>query len=183
MKLWEHVMLTVTAGLLGAGLLVLVNSQPRGEPVVLRPQPTPAPLQVHVDGAVNQPGLYNLPIQSRVQDAINAAGGVSAEADLETINLAALLEDGEKLDIPHKGKENRSLVDDEKNDQNKSLVNINTASLYELETLPGIGPTMAQSIIDYRQEHGFFTQIEQIMNVPGIGPSTFERIKEYITID
>ena len=183
MKLWEQIMLTATAGLLGAGLLLLANSQPRGDPISLQPPPTPIPLQVHIEGAVENPGLYALPAQSRVQDAIDAAGGLLENADLEMINLAAFIIDGEKLHIPFSAKDDQSSTRKVTDSDNNPLININTASLSELETLPGIGPTTAQSIIAHRQQYGPFTQIEQIMNVPGIGPTTFEQIKGYITVD
>jgi len=127
-----------------------------------------------------------LPKGARVQDAISAAGGFLADADKTGINLAQLLEDGEQLDIPFG--EGASLVIPTPEVENvdpgeTELININTASQFQLESLPGIGPTTAQKIIDYREENGPFSTIEEIMDVSGIGPGTFERIKDLITVD
>lgn len=173
-------------GLFVAALVWVVSRNPTGEAVTLRPVPTEQPIVVHVSGAVPRPGVYALPEGARVQDIISAAGGFLAEADKEFINLARVLEDGEKLDIPYA--EGFSPVlptpvesvilpgDDE------DLININTASSFDLETLPGIGPTTAQRIIEYREENGPFLATEDIINVSGIGPGTYERIKDLITV-
>lgn len=184
MKLWEQTMLTVTTGLLGAGLLVLVNSQPRGEPITLLPPATPAPILVHVDGAVQEPGVYQLVADSRVQQAVDAAGGLLPEAMPAGINLAASLADGDKVLVPYQLAEGG--VPGEMGEggiiSQGQVIDLNTASQSQLETLPGIGPQKALDIITYREANGPFTLIEQVMNVPGIGPSTFERIKLYIVV-
>ncbi len=196
-----YVLLGVMAGFALAGLLLFVARAPAGEPVLLQPAPTKAPIAVHVVGAVPRPGLYEFAEGARVQDAINAAGGLLAAADVNTINLASLLMDGQQLNIPYKageepsggGSETLSLPgpdDEEELPSNNSgseesiveLININTASLDELDSLPGIGATLAQRIIDYRNENGPFTSIEEIMDVSGVGPSTFENIKDLITV-
>lgn len=182
MKLWEQTMLTVTAGLLGAGLLVLVNSQPRGEAITLRPLPTPAPITAHVDGAVHQPGVYELEAGSRVQQAVEAAGGALPEAMLAGINLAAPLVDGEKVLVPYQPADGDNTVDPAAVISGGQVVDLNLASQSQLESLPGIGPQRAGDIIAYRQANGPFTAIEQIMNVPGIGPATFERLKLYLVV-
>lgn len=173
-------------GLFVAALVWVVSRNPSGEAVTLRPVPTEKPIIVHISGAVPRPGVYALPDGARVQDIISAAGGFLAEADKELINLARVLEDGEKLDIPYA--EGFSPVlptpvesiiipgDDE------DLININTASSFELETLPGIGPTIAQRIIEHRETNGPFLAIEDIVNVSGIGPGIYERIKDLITV-
>ncbi len=196
MKNVLYVLLGVMAGFVLAGVLVFVSRAPAGEPIMLQPAPTAAPIAVHVIGAVPRPGLYKFPEAARVQDAIDAAGGILADADVDTLNLAAPLEDGQQLDIPYKsGSEptnNTSTFDlptsatateEPTNDNSNSeeLVNINTASLEELDALPGIGPTTAQKILDYREENGPFSTIEDIMNVSGIGPATFEDIQNLIT--
>jgi competence protein ComEA len=124
-----------------------------------------------------------------VQDGISAAGGFLAEADAELINLARPLGDGERLDIPYI--EGASPViptppipgEEIPAGPDTDLVNINTAEQFLLETLPGIGPTTAQKIIEYRDENGPFLAIEDIINVSGIGPGTYERIKDLITVD
>jgi competence protein ComEA len=195
-----YTLVGVMAGFALAGLLLFVSRAPAGQPIVLQPAPTKAPIAVHVVGAVPRPGLYEFSEGARVQDAIDAAGGVLASANADAVNLAALLTDGQQLNIPYKtGQEPAeedatSLVlpgsddqdeDESSDDQSSSpsgdLININTASLAELDSLPGIGPALAQRIIDYREENGAFTTIEDIMDVSGIGPATFDRIKDLIT--
>jgi competence protein ComEA len=173
-------------GLFVAALVWVVSRNPSGEAVTLRPVPTEKPIIVHISGAVPRPGVYALPDGARVQDVISAAGGFLAEADKELINLARVLEDGEKLEIPYAEGFSpvlptpvQSIIipgDDE------DLININTASSFELETLPGIGPAIAQRIIEYREANGPFLDIEDIINVSGIGPGTYERIQDLITV-
>jgi competence protein ComEA len=180
------------AGFVLAGVLIYVARAPTGETILLQPAPTKAPLAVHVIGAVPRPGLYEFAEGARVQDAIDAAGGLLASANVDALNLAALLEDGQQLNIPYKDGSGASVesvapfeppaaTEEPTVDPNVELVNINTATLEELNSLPGIGPTTAQKIIDYRDENGTFSTIEDIMNVSGIGPATFEEIKDLIT--
>ena len=173
-------------GLFVAALVWLVARNPSGEAITLRPVPTDTPIVVYISGAVPRPGVYALPKGARVQDAISAAGGFLADADKTGINLARQLDDGEQLDIPFG--EGASLViptpgAEEVEPGEADLVNINSASQAELETLPGIGPTTAQKIIEYREENGPFQSTEDIMNVSGIGPGTYERIKDLITVE
>jgi competence protein ComEA len=186
------------AGFALAGLLFFVSRAPAGEAIVLQPAPTKSPIVVHVIGAVPRPGLYEFIEGARVQDAIDAAGGLLASANTSAINLASLLQDGQQLNIPYKSgsepvENETETVELPTSDANSSsnnsdentdvdLVNINTATLEELDSLPGIGPTIAQRIIDYRNENGPFNTIEDIMNVSGIGPATFEEIQDLITV-
>lgn len=142
--------------------------------MALLPTSTPGQLTVYVSGAVASPGVYILADGSRVQDAIQAAGGLVSGAEAERINLASLVTDGQHIDVP--GIVNSSHV-------NAGRVDINTASVSELEALPGIGPTMAQAIVDYRIQNGLFLSIEDILNVPGLGQATFDRIKDYLTLE
>ncbi|NLI69813.1 MAG: transporter [Firmicutes bacterium] len=134
---------------------------------------------IHIIGAVVNPGIYELPIGARVHDVVNKAGGPAADADLEKVNLARPLVDGEQVHIPLAGEEgpesNVSGIADGK-------VNINRATLEELTTLTGIGEKRARNIIEYRDAHGPFSKIEEIMNVPNIGAGLFEGIKENITV-
>jgi len=178
----------VVCGILGVGLLLLAVSQPQGEAVQLSPPATAAPLIVHITGAVVDPGVYSQPPGSRVMDAIQAAGGLSPDADPTLINLAKLVEDGMQIWVP------RQLAGDlEGNNPGKAekdpgaghlggSININTATQTELETLSGIGPVTAKAIIQYRQENGPFSEIQGIQAVSGIGPVTFEKIREFITV-
>jgi len=191
MKTWWAVAFGIAGGLLASGLILLASSPPRGEPIQLLPPPTQAPLMIHVAGAVQHPGVYSLPLSSRVQDALNAAGGTIPEADLQTINLAAFLNDGDRISIPTykptEDIEKRSIspvivTPGTSVSSSSEIVNINSASQEELEGLPGIGPVTAQKIIAYRQTQGPFASIEEIQNVSGIGPVTYGRIKDLITV-
>jgi competence protein ComEA len=200
MKNVLYILVGVLAGFVLAGVLVFVSRAPAGEPIMLQPAPTKAPIAVHVVGAVPRPGLYELAEGARVQDAIDAAGGLLAEANVDTLNLASLLEDGQQLVIPYQdGREVTKAGDvvdlpsSEGNDSvatseptgstntNAELLNLNTATLEELEALPGIGPTLAQRIIDYRDQNGFYV-VEDLLNVSGIGQSTFDQIKDLVTV-
>jgi competence protein ComEA len=174
----------ILLGLFLAALVWVVARNPSGEAVTLRPVPTDKPIVVHITGAVPRPGVYALPQGARVQDGISAAGGFLAEADKSNINLAELLDDGEKLDIPfiEGGSPVLSTPVPQVVATTTELININTASSAELDSLPGIGPTTAQKIIDYRTQNGPFVNTEDIINVPGIGPGTYERIKDLITV-
>lgn len=171
-------------GLFVAAVIWLVAQNPRGDAVTIRPVPTEKPIVVHITGAVPRPGVYALPKDARVQDVISAAGGFLAEAQKDGINLARLLEDGEQLDIPYA--EGFSPVIPTAIpivvQPTTDLININIASSFELDTLPGIGQTTAQKIIDYRTQNGPFVTIEDIVNVSGIGPVTYDRIKDLITV-
>jgi len=173
MKITLNTILGIVIGLLLAGVIWLTARQPSGEAVPLRPPPTPAPISVHITGSVVSPGLYDLPEGSRVADAIEAAGGFLPIADKEEINLAALLTDGAQLTIENLSFYNAGSSSDR--------ININTANLEELDTLPGIGPSTAQAIIDHRRQFGQFQRTDEITNVTGIGPATYDRIKDLIT--
>jgi len=190
MKDWWKLAFGVLSGLLAAGVILLIAAPPRGTPIALQPPPEPPPLVVHVSGGVVQPGVYTLPAGSRLQQAVEAAGGLLPQADTQNINLAAPLQDGQKVAIPtlaptatpfSRGPGATDILLPSPV-PTSGLVNINTASQAELESLPGIGPVTAQKIIQYRQEHGPFQSIEDIMNVPGIGQKTFEAIKDLITV-
>ena len=142
---------------------------------------------IHVTGAVAWPDhVYTLPEGSRVADAIEAAGGALEEADLSRLNLAAYLKDGQRIRIPFQGEADQaedSMDETDPDTQTKHLTNINSATKIELMELPGIGETTAMKIIAYREEHGPFSSIEELMNVSGIGESKFAAIKELITTE
>ena len=187
MKNWWVLVIGVVFGLLGAAVIWVVSSPPRDQAIMLLPPSTPAPLVVHVTGAVAQPGVYQLPASSRVQDAIQAAGGLLPEADAPALNLAAFLQDGEQISVLAVQPTLPALEPPARSAplptaQAGKLININTATQAELESLPGIGPALAQQIIAYRKAHGPFATIEDIIDVPGIGPKTFEKIKDLITV-
>ncbi|WAM32920.1 helix-hairpin-helix domain-containing protein [Caldicellulosiruptor morganii] len=144
---------------------------------------------VYVCGNVKNPGVYELPSNSRVNDAIEKAGGVLPNSDLNVINLAEKLQDGQKIYIPKIGEmQNQTMLASQTEQISGNLsvksgkININTASKEELKTLDRIGDKLAERIIEYRQKHGPFKSIEEIKNVNGIGDKIFEAIKDSITV-
>jgi competence protein ComEA len=180
--------LGVLFGLCSAGLILLISRPKPGQAVLLRPPPTPIPLVINIDGEVAHPGVYTLSVHSRVHDAIEAAGGFSDAANPGSVNLAALLKDGDHIYIPAQispgeinGELGSSVLGLAPDGGIISLVNINQAGMEELISLPGIGPVTAEKIILYRQDH-LFTRIEEIQKVDGIGPATFDQIKIYLTV-
>jgi len=168
--------------LLGVGVLFLITRPPKGFPITLIPAPTTSPITIYISGEIMQPGLYRLPPGSRVNDAILAAAGFSEDANSEALNLAEILEDGEKVDVPGIQKPLSTESITRSANQPISLVNINSAMVNELDSLPGIGPITAQAIIDYRDANGPFKKIEDIVDVPRIGQVTFDNIKDLITV-
>jgi competence protein ComEA len=136
------------------------------------PPPKTQVIMVQVSGAVNAPGVYTLPRGSRVKDAIDVAQGVTEDADTEYLNLASLLQDGQRLHIP--ARQPPTATD--------KRVNVNTASQEELEALPGIGPEMAKRIIEYRKTSGGFATIDDLKNVSGIGDKVFMRLKPLVKV-
>lgn len=152
------------------------------------PTPTPPPIVVYVSGAVAHPGVYALPPNARVADALAAAGGPLDGADLTQVNLARRLVDEEQVHIPRPGETPLAAptpllrTTTAPASGASGPININTASAAELDALPGIGPGYAERIVAYRESHGPFATIEEIQNVPGIGPATFARIKDMITV-
>lgn len=146
---------------------------------------------IHIDGEILNPGVFHLPENSRIIDAIEASGGLTPEANLENINLAYALKDGQKIHIPNILDDNvdeyietdagENIIIDNPS-SSSSCVNINTADQAALQTLPGIGASTAAKIIDYRNQNGNFKSIEDIMNVKGIGQSKFNNIKDFICV-
>lgn len=175
-----------------------------------------ATVRVHVAGAVNNPGVYTLPAQGRAVDAIAAASGAAADADLDRVNLAGSLSDGVQIYVPHRGEtaapaqiqpnggtantgqgnaangaaQNggtqpqpaRTLTPAGSAQKGTAPVNINTATAEELQTLPRIGPAMAQRIIAWREAHGGFRSVDELDAVPGIGPSMLENLRPLVTV-
>ncbi len=169
--------------LLGMGILLLVTRPPRGNPITLLPAPTAGPITVFVSGKVSQEGLYVLPVGSRINDAIQAAGGFLADANSSGLNLAEVLEDGEQIEVPGLSASAATGSPIQLETRAADLVDINTASVEQLDSLPDIGPITAQDILDYRSAHGPFVSIEAIMDVPGIGQGKYDSIKDLITVE
>lgn len=193
-----------------AGATMLHKTRP--QPIIIEPPPptstpaptdtptptaTPAPLRVYVSGAVHNPAVYELPANSIAADAVRAAGDFTADAAVAQINLAQPLADGIHVYVPTTDEvENgqpalvspvQSAPDGSASSTAQPVatgpVNINTATLEQLDTLPGVGPVTAQNIIDHRTTNGPFATVEAIMDVPGIGPGKFEQMKELITVE
>ncbi len=188
----EVVALALLGTLLVAGAgLAYVRSRPAVavtpvEPVdVVAEESAPAEILVHVAGAVRRPGVYALADGARVIDAVQAAGGLTRKADGTAINMARPLADGEQVLVPRRappGGGGAGTDPPSGTSTSGGPVNINTASAGELETLPGVGPVLAQRIIDYREQHGPFRTPSDLQKVSGIGPKTFESIEPHITV-
>jgi competence protein ComEA len=140
------------------------------------------PLTVHVAGAVVSPGLYKVPEGSRVADALQRAGGPAPDASLDDLNLAGKVQDGQKVMVPRRLPPASSPLAGAPAASGSSIININTASAADLDKLPGIGPSMAQRIIDYRNKNGPFSSVEDLDNVEGIGPKKLENLRDLVTI-
>lgn len=141
---------------------------------------------VYITGEVNNEGVIELKYGSRIADAIEKAGGLTENANIKNVNLAYEIEDGQKIYIPNVSEEEAMIVDDfggiEETESKKELININKANMEQLQSLNGIGESLAQSILQYREDNGKFNSIEDLMNVPGIGESKFNTIKSYIKV-
>lgn len=190
--------------------LIEPGEKTEGESFEVEVEPDePETLCVHVTGKVRSPGLYELPRDSRVNDAIKAAGGALAGADLETINLAQKLSDGQQVYIAGKGQvsppsvsgvsgasspassENPGMPTFDKTESTtpqklrtpgQGKVNINSAGLSELQRLPGVGPATAQKILDYRNQHGRFNSVDELEEVSGIGPAKLAQMRPFVTL-
>lgn len=162
------------------------------------PSPDAAPsgdgaeLVVHVSGAVAAPGVVHLPAGARVDDALQAAGGPTDDADLSAVNLARPVGDGEQIHLPVPGEEPRagepaaagpgpSGAAEAPAAGSSGVIDLNTASAAELEELPGVGPAIAQRIIEHREKNGPFRSVDDLLEVSGIGPSTLEKIRDRAT--
>ena len=157
-------------------MVITLQPRPTAEP----PTPTPATINVYVSGAVQKPDVYALPLSAIVKDAVAAAGGPAADADLDHVNLALRLTDQMQVYVPHQG-EAAPKPDPNSPAALSAPININTASAEELDRLPGIGPTLAQNIIDYRATHGPFKTVDALNDVKGIGDALLEKIRGSIT--
>jgi competence protein ComEA len=137
-------------------------------------------LVVHVVGAVRRPGLYQLRRGARIADAVRRAGGTTRKADLEAINLAASLEDGLQVVVPRRLPPTAPAGQTPQGEPpaTQGPVHLNTATLEQLDALPGVGPVTAQKILDWRQKHGAFTSVEDLDAIPGIGPARLEQLRD-----
>lgn len=193
-------------------LIFIFQQQPAEEPLTLEQPPsptaepvpttaptaTPAPIFVFVSGAVHNVGVYSLPAGSRIADALRAAGGPTEDAAIEALNQAILLSDEMQIHMPRRDEvsltvppisnasstpsDDSTQVEDTATNSNQQI-NLNSATAAALESLPGIGPSIAQTIIDHRNANGPFTSIEEIKDVKGIGDKLFESIQDNITVE
>lgn len=171
-------LLSVLSGFLIAGIILLLNTPDSGSSIKLISAPTPIPIKVYLSGEIENPGIYELPVNSRLEDLVILAGiQLPIGADY---NLASKLFDGQHILIsssPIIERNNASISIDSSEFEK---ININEANLNELIRLPGIGETRAKDIIIYRESHGYFDTIEDILNVPGIGTATFNQLQDKI---
>ena len=186
----ERVSKLLVATIFAAMLMFIVtlyekNDTPHqaiGEPEI---QPT---IVIAIEGAVGTPGVYELPGGSRVQNAVNAAGGLTANADLASVNPAAPLEDGERVIVPFKAtpapvvEANATRPEGQSDPSATGPLNINTASADELDELPGIGEVIAERIVEYRESHGAFSSIEELAEVSGISERMVDDLQPLITV-
>ncbi|HVM02968.1 MAG TPA: helix-hairpin-helix domain-containing protein [Acidimicrobiales bacterium] len=148
----------------------------------------PVPVTVHVAGQVVSPGVYALASGGRVADAVVAAGGAAAEADVEQLNLAARVSDGERVYVPRKGESPPAATvppaagGGAKAATPAGPVNLNTATAEQLDALPGVGPATSRAILAYRSSHGRFRSVTELLEVPGIGPAKLEALRPLVKV-
>jgi len=199
LKQYHQIIFGILIGLLASGLVLLISRPDVGEPIALSPAPTPTktsppkptntelPILVHIEGEVNLPGVYSLYQNSRLEDLLSLAGGLTGNADQNQVNLALLVRDGDYIFIPGINQEIPMIARNAPNnlsaDQNSLYnypLNINEADQLALESLPGIGPAKAADIIDYRTMIGSFTSLDDLLDISGIGPATLEALRDYL---
>ena len=167
--------------------------------------PTPLTVRIHVAGAVVHPGVYSVSSSSRVVDAVTAAGGATSRADLERINLAQTIIDTEQVFVPFRTSHTTKVtvaprlrpsrttvpvsvpripgaIPSANTSATTSLINLNSATSDQLDTLPGVGPSTAKAIISYRSRKGPFGKVEDLLNVPGIGPAKVAALRDQVTV-
>ena len=143
-------------------------------------------ITVDVKGAVKSPGIYDLPVGSRVHDAVQKAGGLTEEADSKSLNLAQKISDEALVYVPTKGEEaasQQATSGTTPSSSKEKKVNLNKASLEELKQVKGLGGKRAQDIIDHREANGKFKSVDELKKVSGIGAKTIEKLKDYVTVD
>lgn len=180
--------IALTLVLVGLGIAVFVTAvTPRGSTTVLTPdegatgatgEPAAA-IYVHILGQVERPGLYELPDGARAVDAVAAAGGFTAQADAAGLNLARFVSDGEQIVVPAIGETPPGAAPGIAGD---GRVNLNTADAAALDTLPGVGPATAANILAWRDEHGRFESVDDLLDVGGIGEAKLDAIRDLVTV-
>jgi len=174
----------------GQSVLALASQAPAAsDPSSSAPTATPSEIVVYVCGAVRRPGVYHLTTDARVADLLEAAGGAAAKAELQAVNLAARLTDGEQVVVPEQGAPTVAATTGGAGagsatgtNPASTPVDLNTATLEQLDALPGIGPATAQKIIDYRTANGGFKSVDDLKNVSGIGDAKFADLQPLVTV-
>jgi competence protein ComEA len=176
--------IALTLVLLGLGIAVFVTAvTPRGSTTVIAPDdatttPVETAIYVHILGQVERPGLYELPDGARAVDAVAAAGGFTVQADAAGLNLARFVSDGEQIVVPAIGETTAAAP----GIAGDGRVNLNTADAATLDTLPGVGPATAAKILAWRDEHGRFESVEDLLDVGGIGEAKFDALRDLVTV-
>lgn len=202
MKKWLLVLYGLLIGLLSSGLILLISQPRQGQPIALTPAPlatptspptptdTPVPIQAQISGEIADPGIYELAEDSRLADLIEQAGGLTGDTDVDRINLAMLVRDGDYFYIPAVDEEIPETASNAPGNQNTVEnpdytypLDLNEASQEALESIPGIGPSKAEDILAYRTEIGRFTTLEELLNVSGIGEATLESLIDYLYVE
>jgi len=184
LKIWQAILMGYIAGTVTLAAVFYISLPDKMIPLTILPTVTPAPIAVYLTGAVVKPGVLYVSPESRVQDGINVAGGPLESADLEQINLAAPIVDGQKIYVPVKGEiisqQNSASV---ATTSEKLIIHLNTASAKDLDLLPGIGEEKASTIIVEREKRGRFQSIEDLMTVSGISKNLFLQIQPFLMLD
>ena len=176
MKNWQHILLGIFLGVaLTAGMFFILN-KPTGASIQLKPAPEQK-IKVYLSGSAIKPGLYELRQGSRVNDLLTLSGDLQNKPDLH-VNLARILSDGEEVYLPEEPSKQDISVQSA-----QPLISLNKATLSELDTLPGIGETRAQAILDYREQHGSFTSLDELSLIPGLSEEVIQGIKPLLTIE
>jgi competence protein ComEA len=168
---------------LEAPIDLLAETDPPSQASSTEPPAAPSTVIVYISGAVRAPDVYELPGEARIKDLVLAAGGLTADADPGRINLAERLKDSQHIHVPSLGEPTHegAGAEDAADAPQSEILNLNTASAADLESLPGVGATLAERIIEYRAANGPFTSIEDLRNVKGIGPALFAQIAPLVS--
>ena len=190
----KKALLFVAVVAVGISLLLLLSAQARPTADVLRATPQPSAsesveqsfLVIDVQGEVKEPGLYQLPLGARVGDAIKAAGGVRKGSETSSVNLARFLEDGEQIyvagNIHNEILESAGGAGMSRGAGIGGKLNLNRATVNELDGLPGVGPVLAKRIVEYRNSNGNFSSIDELQKVSGIGPAKYGELQNFVTV-
>ncbi|MDQ1373238.1 MAG: competence protein ComEA [Actinomycetota bacterium] len=165
--------------------IALPRARPATAPAAVGSSPNATgtvPATAHAAGAIARPGVYRLPPGARVTDLIDAAGGPAADADLDQLNLAAPVADGERVYVPRRGEAPPPVAAGASGGQPVGPVDLNAATAEQLDALPGVGPATAQAILQYRTQHGRFHSVEDLLDVRGIGDAKLEQLRDLVKV-